>query len=146
MNEAVASTHTLIRVHDRTSIQNAAQLMCDMSIGAVGVDDAEGRLVGLITERDLLWTIAERLDPSTDVKEVMNPEPVVVDGPVSPAEALEVMVSGHFRHLIVREGDDDLRILSMRDLSASTDTDSISHGMNQHAASASELRRMFGSI
>ena len=143
MNEAVASTHTLIRVHDCTSIQDAARLMCDMSIGAVGVDDAGGRLVGLITERDLLWTVAEGLGPLTDVKEVMNPEPVVVDGPVSPAEALEIMVSGHFRHLIVREGEDDLRILSMRDLSASTD--SISHGMNQHAASASELRRMFGS-
>lgn len=142
MKEAIASAHNLITVHDSTAIQEAARLMCDMSIGAVGVHDAGGRLVGLITERDLLWTVAEGRDPFTTVKEVMNREPVVVDGPVSPAEALEVMVSGHFRHLIVREGEDDLRILSMRDLSASND--SKSPGVNQHSWSASELRRMFG--
>jgi CBS domain-containing protein len=143
MEEAIVSTHPLIRVHELTTIQEAARVMSDVSIGAVGVQDDRGRFVGLITERDLLWALAQGLDHSSQVKEVMNSEPVVVDGPVSVGQALEIMESGHFRHVIVREGEDDLRILSLRDLPELGEPKS--RVTDHHPASASEMRRMFGS-
>jgi CBS domain-containing protein len=47
-------TKHLVTCHPDDSIQRAAQLMWDHDIGCVLVVDGEGRLVGLLTDRDAL--------------------------------------------------------------------------------------------
>ena len=108
-------THPLISIRADASVQEAARLMADCSIGALGVLDAEKRFEGIITERDLTWFVAQGRDPEeTSVHHIVNDFPVVVDGPISDAAAVERMRTARVRHLIVREGD-DYRILSIRD-------------------------------
>lgn len=108
-------TRPLISIRADATVQEAARLMVDCSIGALGVLDVDKRFVGIITERDLAWFVAKARDPEeTLVRHVTNDFPVVVEGPVSDAAALERMRTARVRHLIVHE-DDDYRILSIRD-------------------------------
>ena len=136
-------TRDLLRIRGSASIKDAAQLMCDMSYGALGVDDDQHGFRGLITERDLLWAVARGLSPEeTLLTEIVNDFPIVVDGPIGPEEALSKMASSHVRHLLVKEGD-ALRILSMRDLMVAH----LDHVEAGHTfASAAELRRMVGQV
>lgn len=143
MTTNIAPTHPLIRIRDSASIQDAAKLMCDMSMGTLGVDNHEHEFIGLITERDLMWAMAQAKDPvETAVKDVVNDYPIVVHGPVSNIEAARRMRTAHLRHLIVRSRG-ELRIVSMRDLMNGFigDHETVAR---PHTTSASELRRMFG--
>jgi len=116
MNGKIVETHPLISVHSSASVADAAQVMSDCSMGAVGVLGHAKELVGIFTERDLAWVVAERRDPfQVRLSEVVNDFPVIVEGPVSDAVALERMRRAHIRHLLVDEGG-DIRIVSMRDL------------------------------
>lgn len=115
-------SHPLISIRDSADVAEAARLMSDCSMGAIGVLGPDKRFIGIFTERDLMWVVAERKDPaSVPLTEVMNDFPVVVDGPLTREQAVERMQEAHVRHLIVRESE-DLRIISMRDvLSGATD-------------------------
>jgi signal-transduction protein with cAMP-binding, CBS, and nucleotidyltransferase domain len=114
-------THPLISLRDGATVQEAAQLMADCSIGAVGILDRHRRFVGIVTERDLSWFVAQARDATTtNVGEIVNDFPVIVDGPIDDAYALERMASARVRHLLVRESD-DLRIVSMRDYMSARD-------------------------
>ena len=133
---------SLMRIRASATLEDAARLMCDMSMGALGVDDANHRFVGLVTERDLLWAMAQGKDPGqTSVSDVVNDFPIVVHGPISSAKAAERMISAHVRHLLVRE-DDRLGIVSLRDVVRELLVETSL--TSSHPASAAELRRMFG--
>ncbi len=139
--QAMMTVRSLIRIRGSATLEDAARLMCDMSMGALGVDDPDHRFVGLVTERDLLWAMAQGKDSGqTTVNEVVNDFPIVLDGPVSYAKATERMMSAHVRHLLVREGD-RLGIVSLRDV-VKESLDYTSAGTLP--ASTAELRRMFG--
>lgn len=112
---ARVQTHPLISIRSEATVQDAARLMADCSIGALGVLDPDKRFIGIVTERDLSWFVAQAKDSQeTTVGEIANDFPVVVEGPIDDAKAIERMRSARVRHLIVRGGD-DYRIVSMRD-------------------------------
>lgn len=116
MNAQAMTIRSLIRIRGSATLEDAARLMCDMSMGALGVDDADHHFVGLVTERDLLWAMAQGKDSGqTTVGDIVNDFPIVVDGPISSEKAAERMMSAHVRHLLVRDGD-RLGIVSLRDV------------------------------
>lgn len=124
MNGKRLETHPLISVHGSAAVADAAQVMSDCSMGAVGVLGPDKELVGIFTERDLVWLVAQRRDPfGIRLSEVVNDFPVVVDGPISDQSALQRMRDAHIRHLLVREGE-EVRIVSMRDLLIAPDVTS----------------------
>lgn len=140
MNATPAPTHPLVRIRSTATIREAARLMCDMSMGALGVDTDDHRFVGIYTERDLMWNIAEGRDPETvPLSEVVNDFPVIVDGPLSSLEAATRMLHAHVRHLIVRENG-ELRIVSSRDLVK----DDVAGSGSEATLSHREMARMFG--
>ena len=142
MNAEPMTIRSLIRIRESAALKDAARLMCDMSMGALGVDDADHRFIGLVTERDLLWAMAQGMESGqTTVGDIVSDFPIVVDGPISHEEAAERMMSAHVRHLLVREGD-RLGIVSLRDVVRRSLIDS--SFTCSHRASSAELRRMFG--
>ena len=79
----------------------AARLIVSRHIGAVPVQDRAGRLIGLVSEHDIVRVIASRAMGlrGLAVEEVMTPGPIAV-GPTTPPEtALELMRSRGLRHL-----------------------------------------------
>ncbi|MDP9234300.1 MAG: CBS domain-containing protein [Actinomycetota bacterium] len=109
-------TYPLISIRSDATVQDAARLMVDCRIGALGVLGPKQEFAGIITERDLSRLVALARDPvDTKVSAIATSSPVVIDGPITDEEALERMRNARIRHLIVRVGT-DFSIISMRDL------------------------------
>jgi CBS domain-containing protein len=101
-----------------STVLEAAQYMAERRVGGVCVLDADGRLVGILTERDLLNRIVlERRDPAeVPIKEAMGELKAVIETTDTPHEALERMEMIGRRHLPVVEGERWIGMLSMRDI------------------------------
>lgn len=100
------------------TVLDAAEFMANRKIGGVCVLNDEGRLAGLLTERDLLNRIVlPRRDPATvKISEVMSEVLAVIETSDTPHEALERMERIGRRHLPVVDGERWVGMLSMRDL------------------------------
>jgi CBS domain-containing protein len=102
------------------TVLDAALLMNEHKIGSLLVMDA-GRLVGIITERDLLLRIvAKRRDPAdTKVSDTMTAEVACCRPDTALDEARGVMKNRRIRHLPVLDGDGQLLgLVSIGDLNA----------------------------
>lgn len=110
-------TSDVLTTSPDTTVAGAAEAMTDRRIGSACVVDGDGRLRGIITERDVLRAAASGRDLGDErVTEWMTPDPVTVGPDEVPSEVATVMRERNFRHLPVLEGDEIVGILSMRDL------------------------------
>jgi CBS domain-containing protein len=81
----------------------------------LGIVDVEGG--GVITERDVLRAIADGTDlDAARVADWMTPDPVAVERSTSLDDACDLMIERGVRHLLVREGDELVGVLNMRDV------------------------------
>lgn len=105
-------------VPDTATALDAAEYMAGRNIGAVCVLDAQEKLCGIFSERDLLKRVVVRgLDPArVPVRDVMSEPRAVIDCADTPREALERMERVGSRHLPVVDGDKFIGMLSMRDI------------------------------
>ena len=96
------------------TLGETAEKMVDRGVGAAAVRDF-GRLIGIITERDLMKAIAGRVHTSeARVREWMTGEPVTASPDMDVDEAATIMVENNFRHLPVCEGEQIVGMLSLR--------------------------------
>lgn len=115
------ATHPMIAIREDATVREAAALMADYRIGAVGVLGEAKELRGIFTERDLVSLVALGRDTETMLLcDVANDYPVVVEGPVSTSEAAELMRKARIRHLVVSHRGEH-RIVSIRDLNVPVD-------------------------
>jgi CBS domain-containing protein len=109
-------TQEVLSVAPEDTLGEAAEQMAEASVGSAVVLD-HGRLVGILTERDLMRAVAGRVHASeARVREWMTADPVTVDGTTSAAEAARIMLEHGFRHLPVVEEGRTLGIVSLRDV------------------------------
>jgi CBS domain-containing protein len=109
-------TRDLVTVAPEDTIGEAAQKMVERGIGSAVVSDF-GRLIGILTERDLMRAIAARTHSSeTRVREWMTPDPITTGPETTPDEAARVMLDNGFRHLPVVENGRPVGIVSIRDV------------------------------
>jgi CBS domain-containing protein len=103
---------------DATAAQ-AIQTMLDLRVGAVAILDAEGKVAGIFTERDVLQKLAiSGKDPAqTPVRSLMTAPVQMATVETTAGQALEVMVERHIRHLPIADASGKLLgILSIRHL------------------------------
>src|SRR5258708_109143 len=99
------------------TLRAAARLMAERKVGAAVVIAPDGAGPGILTERDLLESIARGQDPDTEcVSDHLTADTVVAAPSWSLEEAAVAMVRGGFRHLIVVERGETVGILSVRDV------------------------------
>jgi len=92
-------------------------MMSARRIGAAVVVDPEHAGIGILTERDLLDSIAAGQDPDAELVAQHRTEHLVYASPEWTLEdAAAAMVRGGFRHLVVVEDSDVAGLLSMRDI------------------------------
>jgi CBS domain-containing protein len=109
-------TSDVLTVAPEDTIGEAAQKMVDREVSSAAVSDY-GRLIGILTERDLTRAVAGRTHSSeARVREWMTPDPVTLPASASPKEAAEIMLEQRFRHIPVVEGDRAIGIVSIRDV------------------------------
>jgi CBS domain-containing protein len=109
----VMSTDLLTVEEDATLVATAAA-MDARRVGAVLVL-RDSRLVGILTERDVLRAAATG-ELSGNVASWMTPHPETVEASETAAQAGVIMIHGGFRHLPVLDGTTPVGIVSIRDL------------------------------
>lgn len=105
----------VLTVSPETTIADAARRMIARETGAAVVIE-DGRLVGVISERDLMRAIPDARSPESPVSEHMSRHAITAAPGTSVPEAMAIMIEGRFRHLPVVDGGRVLGIVSMRDL------------------------------
>jgi CBS domain-containing protein len=108
-----------VLVPESASIASVIQLMLDRGLGAVLVQ-REGRTVGIFTERDVLRRVVSlAVNRDRPVSEVMTPDPESLGPDDGIAFALNRMVVGGFRHILIADDKGGApRLLSQRDVVA----------------------------
>ena len=113
----------VITVDPQDTAADAARLMRDEDTGDVIVM-RDGALLGMVTDRDLaIRLVAEELDPSAPLTEVMTSDPVVVDADDSVETAAARMREYSIRRLPVVENSAVVGFISLGDLTQHIDTD-----------------------
>ena len=99
-------TKTPLTVAPDITVLAAARAMTDRNVSAAAVTDND-RLVGIITERDVLReVVAAGLDPSgVRVAEVMSSPAISVSLRTAVSDAADIMRDNHIRHLTVLDAD-----------------------------------------
>jgi CBS domain-containing protein len=99
------------------SLREAARLMADRNVGAAVVVDPESPGPGIVTERDILRSIANGDDPAVEyVRDHLTGELISASPEWSLEQAAETMIENGFRHLLVVNGGELCGVLSMRDI------------------------------
>jgi CBS domain-containing protein len=107
-----------VRLNAAASVRQAVLKMVDCKCGSVLIEDSNGQMLGIFTERDLMTrVIAKGLDPdATLLGEVMTTE-VFTTGPEdSVQEVRRQLRERHIRHVPVVEEGSVIAVLSVRDL------------------------------
>jgi CBS domain-containing protein len=105
----------LLTVAPEERLGEAAKRMVARGVGAVIVTQDE-RLVGILTERDLLKAVASGYNEDARVRDWMTRHPETIDASDSTDHAAALMIHGGFRHLPVMDGQLIAGIVSIRDL------------------------------
>ena len=109
-------TSDVLTVAPEDTIGETAQQMVELGVSSAVVSDY-GRLIGIVTERDLTRAVAGRVHSSeARVREWMTTDPITLTRDASPQEAAQVMLENGFRHIPVVEDDHTVGIVSIRDV------------------------------
>lgn len=96
------------------TLGEVAQQMVEVNTGAVVVKDY-GRMIGILTERDMLKAMAGRVHTSdARVREWMTADPITATPEMPAEEAAQIMLDNGFRHLPVVERDQVVGLVSLR--------------------------------
>jgi len=119
MNVSRILTRPMVTIPAGDSVLAAAKLLVQHNIGLLVVTetDADGKLVGVISERDIIRAIASGRTIETPVIEVCTRTVVTVRGSSDVAEAAKAMNRHGIRHVVVvDDGGKPIGVVSMRDL------------------------------
>jgi CBS domain-containing protein len=115
-----------IEVAPEDTLGEVADRMTALNVGAVVVKDF-GRLIGILTERDLLKAMAARVHTSeARVRQWMTENPITASAETEVEEAARVMLENGFRHLpVLDENGQVAGVVSLRRVVAATATESV---------------------
>lgn len=107
----------IVRCSPQETVRDAAERLADNRIGAMPVLDRE-RVIGIFSERDLLYCIAEHGDGALDllIGEVMTAPPITAEPNSTVRDAAEVMTLRRIRHLPVLDEGKLVAFVSIGDL------------------------------
>ncbi|BEP17717.1 CBS domain-containing protein [Pyrofollis japonicus] len=101
-----------------TPLREISKLMIDKRIGSVLIVDEEGKLRGIVTERDIVFACAQGWDAETrQAWEVMTENPITVKRDENILEIIKKMRDLNVRHMpVVDEEGKPVGVISSRDI------------------------------
>jgi len=100
------------------SVYSALEAMAEKSIGALVVVDDQGRLVGIVSERDYARKVVllQRISTKTAIREIMTSDVHTVSPENDVTECMQMMTDKRIRHLPVMSGDAVVGVVSIGDI------------------------------
>jgi CBS domain-containing protein len=107
-----------VTIRATSSARAAIDGMLKHDVGALLVVDADGKLEGILSERDLMTKLAglHEIYERVPVERIMTPAPEIVSLNDTLAYAVNKMDAGGYRHLPVVQDDRPVGVISVRDL------------------------------
>lgn len=115
----VVREQEIIALSQTSSIHDAVQAMSTHNIAAIAVTNGDGKLVGIVSERDMTHRVlACGLNPqATMLADVMTENPEALHPDDQCVDAIELMLERNFRHLpVITDDGKVIAMVSMRDL------------------------------
>jgi CBS domain-containing protein len=109
---------SIISVTPETSVTDVVKVLAEKRIGAVLVIDAADKLIGILSERDIVRTLSKHAEDTfaMTASQLMTPNPTVTSPHNTVAEAMEIMSDGRFRHLPVVDNGKLIGLVSIGDV------------------------------
>jgi CBS domain-containing protein len=100
------------------TLGEVARTLSERRVGAIVVADATNKVLGILSERDIVRVIGQRgAEPlSEPVSKHMTANPTTVGEEAEIDELMQLMTAGRFRHLPVVEGDRLVGLVSIGDI------------------------------
>jgi CBS domain-containing protein len=100
------------------TMDQAIHLLAEKRIGAVVVSDADARVIGILSERDVMRALAESGAAAFDapVSQYMTAKVTTCTRDTTIEEVMETMTEGRFRHLPVVEDGRLVGVVSIGDV------------------------------
>jgi CBS domain-containing protein len=114
-----AMNRKMITLDKGLSVKSAIKLMVKKNIGSIVVTaDSNNNPVGILTERDILRSIAyRRVRPeTTKIEEIMSSPIFFVEQDTTLGDAAQVMIKKNIRRLLVKQNEKYVGIITQRDL------------------------------
>jgi len=113
-----ANSHEIVKIRSDNSIAEAAIALTENKIGALLVEDQDGTIGGILSERDIVGGMAPHGADLHDVEvsELMTRDVIRCSPNDSVNEAMAMMTDRRIRHLPVFEGDELVGFISIGDL------------------------------
>jgi CBS domain-containing protein len=107
-----------VTISQNASSGEAARMLSERGLGALLVVDEQKRLVGIVTERDLLMKAIGNVEnyEGVPVNQIMTHAPETVTANDTLAFALHKMDGGGYRHLPVLRDGRPIGVISVRDV------------------------------
>ncbi|WP_448577526.1 CBS domain-containing protein [Thermosphaera sp.] len=107
-----------VTAEETTSIEDVAKKMFDNDVSSIMVVDTAGRLVGIVTEKDVVGAVAiGKIGSNIPVTRFMKENPITVSPDTPLDEVLEKMRRFNIRHLPVVDKDGKpVGMVSQRDV------------------------------
>ena len=109
-------TQAAVTDSSEDTLKEACDKMRQSQTSSILIMDGE-RMIGIVTERDVVKAVAQGLDPKeTRVKDLMTSDIVTIGPMTTLKEAAEIMATKWIRHLPIMEGSKVVGMISQRDL------------------------------
>jgi CBS domain-containing protein len=108
----------VIKIQQTETLESVAKIMSENNFGSVIIADQTDKLVGIITERDIVTrlTARNRLPSEVQVEEIMSSPVITIDSGKDITEAARSMRSHNIRRLVVLESEKIVGIITSRDI------------------------------
>ncbi|MCU7787442.1 CBS domain-containing protein [Pyrobaculum sp. 3827-6] len=107
----------VVTAKENDKVRDIAIKMYENKIGSVVIVDDEGKPIGIVTERDIVYVLARALSPDTPAWMIMTENPIVIKEDALVVEAMEKMRELNIRHLPVVDHSGKLvGMVSFRDI------------------------------
>ena len=103
-------THSVITLGPEESIQDVARLLSDYHISGAPVVDAEGHMIGLVTEADLISKDGKR------VADIMTSRVMTAQEDTPVEQIAQILTSNRFKRLPIVHGDRLVGVVSRSDI------------------------------
>jgi CBS domain-containing protein len=124
----------VITIEPSADLAAATKLLSEKRIGALLITGAEGRVIGILSERDIVKTLAARgvAAMQLPLSEVMTRKVVTCTESETVSVIMERMTAGKFRHIPVVEQDRLVGVISIGDV--------VKHRLQEMEQESSALR------
>lgn len=117
MKAGAIAKRPVVTIQSGSTIEEAARLMAEKRIGFLPVVSS-GKLIGVVSERDIVKAIASGVPLTAPVDEIMSREVVTVNFNDDVEAVWSLMKELGIRHIVVVRGEEIYGVISIRDFLA----------------------------